>query len=675
MAKDSRPALSSSDNNPASAAVRWAGWFLVLLGMAMATSRLCSTGPLNSANDRSRWCTVWALAEKGTYQIDEARKKVDRSSRQGWDTIDLVKHNDHFYSTKPPLLPWGVAQLYRGLKLCTGWTLDTHLNTVTRLLLFLINIVPMTIALLLWQRLIENRVDSAFAQLFGITLLAGGTMLSPFLAVFNNHTVAATAIMVGIWAVDRIHRGENAKWEFVLAGAAFGMGVCNELPSAALAGLVFLLLWSQIPRSMWALMVVGALIPVGLFFWTNYEATGGLRPFYAFYGTEKYEFIHEGIPSYWIDPKGIDANRDSFWTYLLHCTVGHHGWFSLTPAFLLALVAWAVPKARGEADEKSRWPFLIGSVSFIVFAFYMLKTNNYNFGGQSVALRWMQWLAPAWVLVMLPAVEFLAQWRWGRCLALALLATSVASAWCPSDGPWKQSWLFTWMEGQKWIDYSDPKPKLPRPIRSWIYTLPDGIDADPDYWIEFTTDSATASQSRETLRISDGGPAGPPGMPQRKINFLWNAGTSAEQSETVFVVRGPFLEGAPIENCLVTPSGSPPSRSLVRMLTGTPVPVQYWPSAKRYLRTAVQRDAIETLQIYANTDVKTASGQLQSNFTRNVWITPEVPFGLVQMEVQIRASSGSTPHATQRYWVTRTGKKLSTAKKTPSADDGSESPR
>ncbi len=69
-------------------------------------------------------------------------------------------------------------QLYRAQKLITGWTLDTHLNTVTRLLLFLINIVPMTIALLLWQRMLEERIADPFAQLFGMALLSGGTMLS-----------------------------------------------------------------------------------------------------------------------------------------------------------------------------------------------------------------------------------------------------------------------------------------------------------------------------------------------------------------------------------------------------------------------------------------------------------------------------------------------------------------
>ena len=647
MAKDSRPSASApAPDTDSSAAVRWAGLFIILLGMSIATSRLLSTGPLSSANDRSRWCTVWSLAEKGTYQIDEARQKP------GWDTIDLVKHNDHFYSTKPPLLPWIVTQMYKGLKLATGWTLDTHLLTVTRILLFLINIVPMTVALVLWRGMIAEKFRDPFAQLYAMTLLSGGTMLSPFLAVFNNHTVAATSVMIGIWAVDRIHREVNGKWEFLLAGAAFAFGVCNELPSAALVGLVFLLLWSQVPRSMWGLMIAGFLVPIGLFFWTNYAATGGLRPFYSYYGTEKYNFIHEGVPSYWMDPKGIDTNRDGFWTYLLHCTVGHHGWFSLTPAFLWTMLVFCVPKFRDSENEKSRWPFLIAAVSFIVFAFYLLKTENYNYGGVSVALRWMQWLAPAWVLVMIPAIEVLGRNRFGRIFTLLTLALSVVSAWCPSDGPWRPSSLLTFMERAGWVDYSDPRPALPRPVHSWIYTIPDGMQADPEYWIELTTDSPT--QGPETLRVSDGGPAGSAGMPLRRIEFVWNNGT---HRETILINRGSFLAGKPMEECVVEGAETGRSRrDAIRLMTGLPSPSQYWGSAVRYLRTAVQRDAIRSLQAYGYVQEKSASGVPLRHYTRNVWFSEQVPFGVLQMEIQIRATSGAMPHAVQKFWVTRVGK-------------------
>jgi hypothetical protein len=45
--------------------------------------------PFLSANDRSRWCTVRALVELGTYQID------DIISQPNWDTIDMIKRPDN----------------------------------------------------------------------------------------------------------------------------------------------------------------------------------------------------------------------------------------------------------------------------------------------------------------------------------------------------------------------------------------------------------------------------------------------------------------------------------------------------------------------------------------------------------------------------------------------------
>jgi hypothetical protein len=70
--------------------------------------------PLFSANDRSRWCTVWSLVERGTFAIDEIIRQP------GWDTIDKVRYREHFYSSKPPLLPTLTAGLYWGLKRTAG---------------------------------------------------------------------------------------------------------------------------------------------------------------------------------------------------------------------------------------------------------------------------------------------------------------------------------------------------------------------------------------------------------------------------------------------------------------------------------------------------------------------------------------------------------------------------
>ena len=213
------------------------------------------------------------------------------------------------------------------------------------------------------------------------------------------------------------------------------------------------------------------------------------------------------------------------------------------------------------------------------------------------------------------------------------------------------------MERAGWINYSDPRPLLPRAVHSWIYTLPDGVQSDPEYWVELSTDSPT--QGRETLRISDGGPAGSAGMPLRRIEFAWNGGS---QRETIFINRGNFLSGKPIAECVVEgPETSRPVRDAIRLISGLPTPAPYWSSSIRYLKTAIQQDAIRSHQAYGYVQEKTASGQLARHYTRNVWFSEQIPFGVLQMEIQIRTTANTLPHAVQKYWITKVGKQLGVA--------------
>src|SRR5262245_13046620 len=96
---------------------RWVAFCVLLAGVAVHGTMMLIARPLLSANDRSRWCTVWSLVERGTYRIDEIRQKP------GWDTIDLVYDDGHFYSTKPPILATWVAGIVWCIGRMTGWTL------------------------------------------------------------------------------------------------------------------------------------------------------------------------------------------------------------------------------------------------------------------------------------------------------------------------------------------------------------------------------------------------------------------------------------------------------------------------------------------------------------------------------------------------------------------------
>jgi hypothetical protein len=76
------------------------------------------------ANDRSRWATVRALVDDGTYAIghrdpsaatpDNPYGDVGIVFEDGWQTIDKVfpPGQPNFYSSKPPLLPTLLAGEY-----------------------------------------------------------------------------------------------------------------------------------------------------------------------------------------------------------------------------------------------------------------------------------------------------------------------------------------------------------------------------------------------------------------------------------------------------------------------------------------------------------------------------------------------------------------------------------
>ncbi len=443
-----------------SARKRWIVYLLLIfVAGSILTFGVFNAHPLKSANDRSRWSTVWSLVERGTYQIDELYADKD------WQTIDKVKHEGHFYSTKPPLFPTVLAGLYWTIKKVTGWELKVQKGAdvrVTRLMLVLVNLIPTIVALLVMAMIVERYARTTWARCFLLLTAGIGTLLTPFVVTLNNHTIGAYSVLFAVYPAMRIMiDGERKRRYFLLSGFWAAIACCVELPAALFGVVLFVLLLRCSAKATLSFFVPMALVPLVGFFYTNYLATGGFKPFYMFYGTEKYEYVHQGKPSYWSDPKGLDKGGDSPAIYFLHCTVGHHGIFSLSPVFLLTLMSWlGLRRWRDHALKVVLWLGLVLTVT--VFGFYMTRTANYNYGGNSIALRWMLWLIPLWLIAMIPTLD-----RWATCrsfqvIAVILLAGSIFSAmyplknpWHPLSNPWQHPWLFNVMEQAGWIDYSD----------------------------------------------------------------------------------------------------------------------------------------------------------------------------------------------------------------------------
>jgi hypothetical protein len=94
-------------------------------------------------------------------------------------------------------------------------------------------------------------------------------------------------------------------------------------------------------------------------------------------------------------------------------------------------------------------------VSVVVIGFYLVGVDKrtHNYGGWSNGLRWLMWLAPLWLLCLLPAADRLSCCRRGRLLGYVLLGFSVLSVSYSDWNPWRHPWLYDFLESLGWPGY------------------------------------------------------------------------------------------------------------------------------------------------------------------------------------------------------------------------------
>jgi len=419
--------------------------------------------PFLSGNDRSRWCTVRALVEHGTYAID------DIVVQPNWDTIDMVKHDGrgnpapgpdegHLYSSKPPLLATLMAGEYWLLNRLTGWTLGSHPFELGRILLFTWNVLPFIGYLLILAGIVERYGSTDFGRLFVVAAGALGTLVTSYAVAFTNHWPAACAAMLALDAALRIvvDGARRPRW-FLIAGTAAAFMAACELPAISFALCLLAVLSWKSPALTLRAAAPGLAVVAAAAVGTNYLAHGTLQPAYAQRHVEggwydyQYRRGDRVIDSYWkpTTPKSeIDQGEPSRAAYAFHVLVGHHGIFSLTPVWLLSLAGLAMLLRKPDSPSD---PALVGSraiaaailaCTVICLAFYIARPlEDRNYGGMSTGFRWAIWFAPLWLWAMLPAADALATTPRRRILAAVLLAASVMTASYPTWNPWTQPWL------------------------------------------------------------------------------------------------------------------------------------------------------------------------------------------------------------------------------------------
>ncbi len=264
-------------------------WLVVLLVLALGaqaqrifTAR-SSKGdtPFHSANDRSRWCGVTALGNYGRFEID------DIIARKGWNSIDKVRHRgrdgkQHYYSSKPPLLVTMHAAAYGLVRLVTGINILTYPFTAVRIVLMLVNWLPLAWFWWAWGRYWQRQSMSWWSFTTIMVLMTWGTFVSTFANTLNNHLPGAIAAGVSLLAILRIiYDGHTKTSQFILAAFSAAMCAVCELPALAWTAATCALL-VQVDLRKTLIGIVAGMLPVAIAFAiVNYWAHGDLRPPYA----------------------------------------------------------------------------------------------------------------------------------------------------------------------------------------------------------------------------------------------------------------------------------------------------------------------------------------------------------------------------------------------------------
>ncbi len=157
--------------------------------------------------------------------------------------------------------------------------------------------------------------------------------------------------------------------------------------------------------------------------------------------------------SYWREPgrrRGVDLGEPSRAVYLVHTLVGHHGILSLTPFWLLVPFGWGAWLSAGAWPQK-RLAAAVILTTAVCLAFYVARPLiDRNYGGVSVALRWMVWCVPLWLWSTIPAIEAMRKSAAGRWTLAVLIAASVFSVSASLRTPWQSPWLYRLGEYSHW---------------------------------------------------------------------------------------------------------------------------------------------------------------------------------------------------------------------------------
>lgn len=391
------------------------------------------------ANDASRWATVWSLVHRGTFTIDGSPfTTVDVQQR-------IIDGEPRLLSSKPHLMATLVAGIYLPLH---GLGLDLFDDTgrfsraSVFVLLVLINVVPLALFLAYYRHYLVAIGSSRWTRNFCMIAAGLGTYVTGYSSTLTNHVPSALSIFFCAYWYWRIRfRGERRSIAFLGVGFFGALAVTFDVQSGVFLLFVGLSLLSVASRRTLLLTLPAAALPMLALFGVEFLATGDFLPNNMSFALSRRTYTN--FPgSYWANPDPIDRGSDSPTMRLLHSTLGHHGFFSLTPIWIVPLVYMgrSIGRLRDAGPSLPRHAAAVALMTAVVLAVFVVRTSNY--GGFAQGLRWMFWVIPLWLMLLPFALKDLVESKAiYRNLAVAALVVSIASSMTCLRKPWGYSWL------------------------------------------------------------------------------------------------------------------------------------------------------------------------------------------------------------------------------------------
>jgi hypothetical protein len=478
---------------------RFAALLIIAAATSIAAGHLLRQPSFMTANDISRWCTVWSLLERGTYAIDECPWQTDTQ-----DKVQRPPETGHFYSSKPALISTIIAGMLYPARKITGVPLDRvvlqeraeretqkpdpdHPGKVIGVrekpkdpvkwpayvfyfdpALIVLNVIPYALFLVFFARVLDRYAANDWAWYFGLVAAAFGTFLLPYTQTLNNHTIGAFCAFFALYHFVRIwDEGYLSGWRFAAAGFFAGLTASTELPALAFPALLGPMLLIRYPSRTLLFFLPALIVPLAAFAGAQYAEFGEWYLPYESFGSDEYKY--EG--SIWKTPLELDAFNESpepFWVYLLHMTIGHHGILSLTPIFLFSI--WGgLRLLRG-----GWWLTAFAVLAFLVVAglggYFLHDPSAWLAGGHLHRYVWGLAAIPAvlGLLALFAAIPILR----GRDQPMAAVAWMSAVltvvivafyAWSPKARNYGGS-----AQGLRWVMWLIP---------FWLLLLPKGVEA------------------------------------------------------------------------------------------------------------------------------------------------------------------------------------------------------